>query len=177
MSTTAPLSNIVILMVRKHAHIEGTIQKSIASLLKAAARICQHYHPQLESIRQEIMDEVENDMLDELVSTESVLNDILIGTQFEPIIRGNADRNATSANNHTDAQNRDHRNAIPNDLRRPTPNPSIIAESVEPQHIPASESNRSRQRDSLPNEINERLRRMEEMMATMMNSGSSGASV
>ena len=50
-------------------------------------------------------------------------------------------QNATSANDHTNAQNCDQRNEILNDLRRPTPNPSIIAENVEPQHVPASESN------------------------------------
>ena len=163
-------------MVKKQAHIAGTIQKSIASLLTAAARIFQHYHPQLDSIRQEIMDEVENDMLEDLDSTESVLNDILTATQFEPIIRENADTNVTSANNRTNAQIRNYRNAVPNDLRRPTPNPSIIAENVEPQHVLASEGNRSRQRESLPNEVDERLRRVEDMIATLMDSGNSSRS-
>ena len=163
-----------ILMVKKQAHVAGTIQKSIASLLTAAARVFQHYQPQLDRISQDIMNEIENDMLEDLNSTESVLNEILTATQFEPIIRENADE--ISANNRTNAQIRSHRNAVPNDFRRPTPNPSIIAETVEPQRVPANEGNRSRQRESLPTEIDERLRRMEEMIATMMDSGNSSRS-
>ena len=93
-----------VLTEKRQANIAGTIQKSIASLLKAAARIFQHFHPQLESIRQEILDEVENDMLEDLDSSEGVLNDILTATQFEPIIRENADTNATSANDRTNAR-------------------------------------------------------------------------